>query len=507
MRLPRSVDELRGLRAARWIRESTRGQVDRFGPDAQREQQDRAIERHGLLDTGIAWTVAHSGRTIAGTAQFSEMLEAAGVRYDILVVGYVSRFARDLRTAVNARHELHAAGAAILFADERLLSSDEDAWEAWARESVEAEGYSRRLAKRIREGYAAKLRRERDPGGRPPFGFRRTADLRHLVEPDPAALAVGVSAFELAAAGILDREIAARLELPLHTLRGVLTSPLYVGRLRDSGAANWPAPVDPGTWNRVAGLRRDRNHRSPGRPETRRTYALPMLECAACGRRLVGDKDRYRHLEACEAFAAAAAQPERPVRGQHGRIPGQSYGREEYEAAVLPVLERVRLHAGDVAEAVAAYHAVADPQPDLLALARIEQDRDRALERFRRDRDTPALEGSMARLDVDEREASAPRVRAELTPAEVRGYLGNLAAWWTDALPTDRKALAETLFETVAVLGIRTMRITPTRDALDLGLAEAFGTDDVEMVGARGVVLTISISSPPELLRRIRLVG
>ena len=67
------------------------------------------------------------------------MLSRAGTEYDVLVVGYVSRFARDLRTAINARHELHAAGAAILFADERVLTSDEDSWELFAREAVEAE--------------------------------------------------------------------------------------------------------------------------------------------------------------------------------------------------------------------------------------------------------------------------------------------------------------------------------------------------------------------------------
>jgi hypothetical protein len=43
--LPRCLDELRGRRAARWIRESTAGQADNFGPDAQAEQQARAIER------------------------------------------------------------------------------------------------------------------------------------------------------------------------------------------------------------------------------------------------------------------------------------------------------------------------------------------------------------------------------------------------------------------------------------------------------------------------------
>ncbi len=60
-RLPRSLDDIRGLRVARWIRESTAGQYDRFGPASQREQQDRFIERHGLVDTGLVFQVAHSG--------------------------------------------------------------------------------------------------------------------------------------------------------------------------------------------------------------------------------------------------------------------------------------------------------------------------------------------------------------------------------------------------------------------------------------------------------------
>ena len=131
--LPDSLERLRGLRAARWIRESTERQSDRFGPDAQREQQDRALERWQLVDSGLAWQVSHSGRTIATTVEFEEMLAAAGHSFDVLLIGYVSRFARNLRTAVNARHDLHEAGAALLFCDERVLSSDEDAWELWAR--------------------------------------------------------------------------------------------------------------------------------------------------------------------------------------------------------------------------------------------------------------------------------------------------------------------------------------------------------------------------------------
>ena len=73
-RLPRALDDLRGLRAARWIRESTRGQYDNYGPEAQREQQDRTLGRWDLVDTRIEWQVAHSGRTVGSTAQFQEMV-------------------------------------------------------------------------------------------------------------------------------------------------------------------------------------------------------------------------------------------------------------------------------------------------------------------------------------------------------------------------------------------------------------------------------------------------
>lgn len=85
--------------------------------------------------------------------------------------------------AVNARHDLHVAGASLLFCDERVLSSDEDAWELWAREAVEAEAYSRRLGRRMREGYEAKFRRHADPGGNAPLGFRRVVGLLEI-DPD-----------------------------------------------------------------------------------------------------------------------------------------------------------------------------------------------------------------------------------------------------------------------------------------------------------------------------------
>ncbi len=219
-----------------------------------------------------------------------------------------------------------------------------------------------------------------------------------------------------------------------------------------------------------------------------------MLACAACGRRLVGDKDRYRHLDACDTFTAA-----RPAgggaRGRHARVPGQSYVRDEYEAIVPFILERVRLGAADVAAASSAYARGAGAEPDRLRLARIEEGRERALAAYRRDRDPAALERTMQELDAAEQEARGDRERPALSPEEVRRYLERLPDWWRDADPEDRRALAVTLFERIRVLGVDRVWVEPTHEARHHGLAEAFGPDEVEMVGARGFAPLIATSA------------
>ncbi len=116
-----------GLRVARWLRESTAGQLDFYGPAAQTRVIEDAIERLGFADTGIGWTVAASGWTRAWlTPEWQEMLAAARLgRFDLLLVAYQSRFLRDVKqTLIAIEDELHPAGVAVYFIDERLLSSD-----------------------------------------------------------------------------------------------------------------------------------------------------------------------------------------------------------------------------------------------------------------------------------------------------------------------------------------------------------------------------------------------
>jgi len=76
-RLLESKDELRGLRYAVWLRESTEGQFDRYGPDAQMHAIRRAAARLGLVESGLTWRVAASGRTVHSSNQFQAMLASA----------------------------------------------------------------------------------------------------------------------------------------------------------------------------------------------------------------------------------------------------------------------------------------------------------------------------------------------------------------------------------------------------------------------------------------------
>ncbi len=118
--LPKQLKDLRGLRAARWLRESTGKQRDKYGPGSQRTMQDRSGARYELIDTGLSWMVLKSGWSGADsmeeppatkTADFQAMLRAAEVGlFDVLLVGYTSRFLRDLQWALYYRRFFHRHG-------------------------------------------------------------------------------------------------------------------------------------------------------------------------------------------------------------------------------------------------------------------------------------------------------------------------------------------------------------------------------------------------------------
>lgn len=383
------------------------------------------IERLGLVDAGLAWQSAASGRTVYLGPEFAAMVAAAQAgAFDVLVVGYVSRFQRNLRQTLNVVADLHAAGVVVLFCDERILSSDASRWDDFVREAHEAESFSRKHGKRVKEGLAAKRRRLGEPGGQPPYGYTRIGR-PPVLDPIPADLERVRACFLAAAEGLTDAEVATRVGLPFYTTRGILTNPIYAGRLRDGTPTQVPAVVEPGLWDRVQLARGRFSRRHPGRSTTWRTYALSMLYCAACGRHLIGQQNRYRHNFPCPTWLAAATPPPRAFRNATDkRHRGVSYPADAFEGIVHQALGHVSANAMLVADVIAALRGD-EAGPDPVTLARIERDRDSAMARYRRDRDEVALGETMRRLDREETEAQA--TNADLpTAAEAVEYLRDL---------------------------------------------------------------------------------
>ena len=443
-----------------------------------------------MVDTGIEWLVAHSGRTIGATSQFAQMLARAGHDYDVLVVGYVSRFARDLFTAVNARHDLHEAGAALFFADERVLS-DEDAWEAWAREAVEAEAYSRRLGRRVREGYAVKIRDCVDQGGGlVPVGFRRTPE-RKLLEPDPATIPIAIRVWELAAQGVPDAAIAVEVELSLWRVRGVLRSQLYGGRLSDGRATLFAAPVETRTIELAQAHRRSRT-RVGNRLRTNRTYALSgggPLVCDSCGRAAKGDTrgrrngDKvavYRHRDGppCPGWPVRETPTETLDRQVAALLDGAAPNRES-TARIRAALDRPVLG------------------PDRLGIARLDARlRVLALELAVPDPTRPTAD-IVADLGATRRErerlAAVPLDQGAVDPEEALAWLASLGTLWRDTSDEGRRRLTVATFERIGVLAgprpgsHRIVSIEMTDEAERRGLALALPASiEVTMVGDTG---------------------
>ena len=480
-KLPARLEDLRGLRAARWIRESTRGQYDTYGPEAQREQQERAVERWQLLDTGIEWQVAHSGRTIGSTRQFREMVSRAGIDYDVLLVGYVSRFARDLRTAVNARHELHEAGASILFCDERVLSSDENEWEEWAREAVEAEAYSRRLAKRISEGYAAKFRRFRDPGGQAPLGFRRTADRPRTLEIDPASITTALALFERYASGevSIDR-LSLEFGMVDRSVNDILKNPIYNGwvlRKGERDVAPWRSdpPVSDHLWDQVQAIMARRSHGGGKRVEGRVDPLRGLIRCT-CGspyraQGMVEGKHRRLHVEReCSS-------------GVRKRL----WETETWQRWLYAQLAGIRVDDALASDVMAALSGPSEA-PVSIDAGRFERARrqlanDVAANRLN-ERDFLT---AMERLREEERLATVRpavgRYEPEVAIAKIRGFKSS----WEAASESGRAAMVQAVYDEVVVEGEEFAYVQLTPDAYACGMALAL-PEEVHMVLARPTV-------------------
>ena len=112
----KSFEELRGLRAEGYIRDSTLDQREGYGPDIQRHNEERFAESYGLVLNDRWYTEFVSGRSMQKGKEFQQLLEDARLDlFDVLLVDHTSRFGRNQAECIRYKEELQGLGKTVIF--------------------------------------------------------------------------------------------------------------------------------------------------------------------------------------------------------------------------------------------------------------------------------------------------------------------------------------------------------------------------------------------------------
>jgi DNA invertase Pin-like site-specific DNA recombinase len=176
MSLARAIDlrpeDLTGRTWAGYVRESTRGQADRYGPELQRAEQRQFAQRHGLVSTEREYVDLVSGKDTLRRTDFARMvLDAEAGAFEVLLCYDTSRFARNVADAWAYRDRLSRAGVVVVFCADGLISGNVETYELEGLKTVSDAAYIRRLSRNVARGYEQKWRLFDDPGGHPPLGL------------------------------------------------------------------------------------------------------------------------------------------------------------------------------------------------------------------------------------------------------------------------------------------------------------------------------------------------
>jgi DNA invertase Pin-like site-specific DNA recombinase len=479
-------EDLAGKTWAGYIRESTRGQADRYGPETQRVEQVRFAERYSLMATGREYLDLVSGKDTLRRSDFGRMLaDAEAGAFEVLLVYDTSRFARNVADAWLYRDRLARAGVTLVFCADGLIAGNVDTYELEGLKTVADAAFIRRLSRNVGRGYEQKWRLYSDPGGHAPLGFARVGERRLLRPIEGADLTRVRRAFELYATGTWsDTALADELELTEAGVAEILTNPLYAGRaVRHKGKpdaeerpAQFAAPVGPDLFERVQAIREQRRtaHPAGGGSYARRPYPMVrLMRCVECGSGYHGDanggKRRIRHSR-------------RP-----SCAPSATYAAELYEEQLSRVLDGVLLTESDLDQVIAAMREV---QP-VAAPARVDVEAVRAdLQRKLATGDLTIDEFSRAWRRTD-RPTPTAQIPDELRLHRARKRLAEFGTLWRNPVVPDRlreEALHE-IFARVDVRGSELIAVhpQPNENAWLLGLTALRQEKHVGMVGARGV--------------------
>ncbi|MDP9354723.1 MAG: recombinase family protein, partial [Chloroflexota bacterium] len=251
-RARRSQPGAREIRAAVYHRVSSEEQVEGYSLDAQQRSTTAYCAAHGwelvqeYRDEGkSAWTDDVSKRPA-----FARMVaDAEAGRLDVIVVHKLDRFSRNLLTTLETLQRLESAGVGFVSISESMDFTTPIGKVILATLAAFAQYYSDNLATEVRKGKGER-KKQGLYNGVLPFGTAKGPD--GVPVPHPEAHGGLVLAFELAAAGKTDREVAQALTavgyrttgnrganpFTKDTVRVILQNRFYLGELPD-GEGGW----------------------------------------------------------------------------------------------------------------------------------------------------------------------------------------------------------------------------------------------------------------------------
>ena len=150
---PMSFEDLIGLRARGYIRDSTLDQRDGFGPDIQHDNIQRFADSYSLIFDDFFYAEFVSGRSTSKRSVFAQFIEDARLDlYDVLLVDHTSRFGRNQEECIKYKAILRELGKVVVFVSQGIISgSDRDFLNERINETLD-EVYSRNLSRYISSG-------------------------------------------------------------------------------------------------------------------------------------------------------------------------------------------------------------------------------------------------------------------------------------------------------------------------------------------------------------------
>ncbi len=508
-------------RAAIYVRVSSDEQVLGYSLSAQERAITAYCDVHG-------WDIVARYRDEGKSARSDDaakrpgfrqlMADAEARRFDLVIVHKLDRFARNRRVAFDAFHRLGTGGVGFVSIAENMDYSTPSGQLMLTMLVGMAQFYSDNLSWETKKGKGERKARGLY-NGLLPFGTTKGPEGLPVLETTAWGCLVASRretvpaeglrlAFDLAATGQSDREIARALNAAGHvttgnrgrnpwtkdSVRAFLINRFYIGELPD-GQGGWvPAKhgalIDPAIFERAQAARAANTSRPRWVESRRQPWALSgVAVCGGCG---------------ANVNALSHSTGRRRIRCA-GRTQGNGCNEPSCYADVIE---------GQIGELLSGFAVPEGERSRLLAAWRYYQSRDTntAAERIRLRSRLDRLKDLYLDGDLDKAKYHAERAavtdKLAALPVEsdpesdagdrLAAFLADVAGAWSVATPTERNKLARQLFASVVVSNRTAVAVVPRPDLRPFFFAlprpESVNPDGKECTGGSDGIRTRDLS-------------